>query len=64
LKVESLFVSVVFLGKRQFNYRLAPGEEAPTQMNVGEAMNRATGERDNRLGGGVVTGSRTKTAPR
>jgi hypothetical protein len=33
---------------------LAPGEEAPARLKVGEAMNRATGERDTRLGGGRV----------
>lgn len=33
---------------------LAPGEEAPAQLKVGEAMNRATGERNTRLGGGSV----------
>ena len=39
---------------------LAPGEEAPTQLKVGEAINRATGERNTRLGGGVVV---TPAAP-
>ena len=34
---------------------LAPGEEPASRMKVGEAMNRATGERDNRLGGGMIT---------
>jgi hypothetical protein len=34
---------------------LAPGEEKPAQLKVGEAMNRATGERNTRLGGGNVT---------
>lgn len=33
---------------------LAPGEDAPARLKVGETMNRATGERDTRLGGGVV----------
>lgn len=33
---------------------LAPGEEAPSRLKVGEAVNRATGERTTRLGGGVV----------
>lgn len=44
--------------------RLAPGEETPAELKVGEAMNRATGERDTRLGsGGVVVtpGERTKS---
>ena len=39
---------------------LAPGEEAPARLKVGETMNRATGERNTRLGGGVVV---TPTAP-
>jgi hypothetical protein len=34
--------------------QLSPGEESPTQLKVGEAINRATGERNDRLGGGVV----------
>lgn len=33
---------------------IAPGDEAPTQLKVGEAVNRATGERESRLGGGVL----------
>ena len=33
---------------------LTPGEEAPARLKVGEAMNRATGERNTRLGGGSV----------
>ncbi len=39
---------------------LAPGDETPAQLKVGEAMNRATGERDTRLGGGTVV---TPAAP-
>ena len=39
---------------------LAPGEEAAAQLKVGEAINRATGERNTRLGGGsVVTPSKS-----
>ncbi|MDO9448993.1 MAG: hypothetical protein Q7J21_00800 [Rugosibacter sp.] len=34
--------------------QLSPGEESPTQLKVGEAINRATGERNDRLGGGMV----------
>lgn len=34
--------------------QLSPGEESPTQLKVGEAINRATGERNDRLGGGIV----------
>ncbi|MCX7156469.1 MAG: hypothetical protein NTW45_08515 [Rhodocyclales bacterium] len=33
---------------------LAPGEEAPAQLKVGETINRATGERNTRLGSGTV----------
>jgi hypothetical protein len=57
-------VSATVSAKTPGSAMLAPGEEAPSQLKVGEAMNRATGERDNRLGGGVVAGSRTKPAPR
>lgn len=39
---------------------LAPGEEAPAQLKVGETINRATGERNTRLGGGSVV---TPAAP-
>lgn len=39
---------------------LAPGDEAPAQLKVGETINRATGERNTRLGGGVVV---TPAAP-
>lgn len=34
---------------------IAPGEDTPAQLKVGEAVNRATGERNTRLGGGQVT---------
>ena len=43
---------------------LAPGEEAPTQLKVGEAINRATGERNTRLGGGVVVTPSDRPKPR
>ena len=33
---------------------LAPGEEVAAELKVGETMNRATGERNTRLGGGKV----------
>lgn len=44
---------------------IAPGEDTPAQLKVGEAVNRATGERNTRLGGGqVATSSAAKrTAP-
>lgn len=34
--------------------QLAPGNEAPTRLKVGESVNRATGEHIDRLGGGAV----------
>jgi hypothetical protein len=39
---------------------LAPGQEAPAQLKVGETINRATGERNTRLGSGAVV---TPTTP-
>lgn len=39
---------------------LSSGEDKPTRLKVGEAMNRATGERNDRLGGGVVIPPRDK----
>lgn len=47
-------VSAVVSPKNPGSALLAPGEEAPAQLKVGETMNRATGERNTRLGGGVV----------
>lgn len=42
---------------------IAPGEDTPAQLKVGEAVNRATGEKNTRLGGGQLatpaSGSRT-----
>lgn len=52
-------VDVRLSPKNPGHAQLAPGEESPTQLKVGEAINRATGERNDRLGGGVV-----KTPPR
>ena len=43
---------------------LAPGEEAPAQLKVGEAINRATGERNTRLGGGTVVTPGDRGKPR
>jgi hypothetical protein len=48
-------VSAVISPKTPGSALLAPGEEAPAQLKVGEAMNRATGERNTRLGNGSVT---------
>jgi hypothetical protein len=36
------------------NAQIRSGDEAATRLNVGEAINRSTGERDTRLGGGSV----------
>lgn len=47
-------VSAVISPKTPGSAVLAPGEEAPAKLKVGEAMNRATGERNTRLGGGGV----------
>lgn len=47
-------VSAVISPKNPGGALLQPGEEAPARMKVGEAINRATGERNTRLGGGVV----------
>lgn len=47
-------VSAVVSPKTPGSAMLAPGEEAPAQLKVGETINRVTGERDTRLGGGVV----------
>jgi len=43
---------------------LAPGEEAPAKLKVGETINRATGERNTRLGGGVVVTPTDRNKPR
>ena len=43
---------------------LAPGEEAPARLKVGETINRATGERNTRLGGGKVVTPATPAAGR
>ena len=47
-------VNAVISPKSPGSATLAPGEEAPAQLKVGEAMNRATGERNTRLGNGSV----------
>lgn len=40
--------------RRPGSASLAPGDEAPSQLKVGESINRSTGERDTRLGGGIA----------
>lgn len=47
-------VNVRLTPKDPGHAQLAPGQETPTRIKVGEAINRATGERNDRLGGGVV----------
>lgn len=55
-------VSAAVSAKTPGSALLAPGEETPSRLKVGETMNRATGERNTRLGGGVVVtpGDRSK----
>ena len=53
-------VNAVVSPKTPGSALLAPGEETPAQLKVGETINRATGERNTRLGGGVVV---TPAAP-
>jgi len=47
-------VAVKLSPKAPGRAQLRPGEEAPTELKVGESINRATGERETRLGGGVI----------
>lgn len=47
-------VSAVVSPKTPGSAVLAPGEETPAQVKVGETINRATGKRDTRLGDGSV----------
>lgn len=53
-------VDVHLTAKDPGRAQLAPGEESPTQLKVGEAINRATGERNDRLGGGTVVAPATR----
>jgi hypothetical protein len=48
-------VKVVITPRNPGRALIAPGEDKPEQLKVGEAINRTTGERNNRLGGGAVT---------
>ena len=57
-------VSATISPKTPGSALLTPGEEAPAQLKVGEAMNRATGERNTRLGSGVVVTSTTPAPKR
>lgn len=56
-------VNVFLSRKTPGRAEIAPGDEAPTAMKVGEVINRATGERDNRLGDGSVTTHDTRAKP-
>lgn len=47
-------VSAIVSARTPGSALLAPGEEAPAQLRVGETVNRATGKRNTRLGGGAV----------
>jgi hypothetical protein len=55
-------VSATITAKNPGSAVLAAGEETPARLSVGESMNRATGQRDNRLGGGVVVAPRQQSA--
>ena len=57
-------VSAVISPKTPGSALLAPGEETPAQLKVGEAMNRATGERNTRLGSGSVVTPGDRNKPR
>ena len=57
-------VSAVVSPKNAGSALLAPGEEAPAQLKVGETINRATGERNTRLGGGAVVTPGERNKPR
>ncbi|MBK9521783.1 MAG: hypothetical protein IPO13_09295 [Rhodocyclaceae bacterium] len=48
-------VTVFLSPKKPGSAQIAPGDEAPVSMKVGETINRATGERNTRLGDGTVT---------
>ena len=48
-------VSAVVSPRTPGSALLSPGEETPAQLKVGETINRATGVRNTRLGGGSVT---------
>lgn len=47
-------VNVLLSPKTPGKAQIAPGDESPTALKVGETINRATGERNNRLGNGIV----------
>ncbi len=39
---------------------LTPGDDSPTALKVGEVINRATGDRNDRLGGGTIRPGKTE----
>lgn len=57
-------VSALVSPKAPGSALLTPGEETPARLKVGETMNRATGERTTRLGGGVVVTPGDRKKPR
>jgi hypothetical protein len=57
-------VSAVVSPRKPGSALLAPGDEKPEQLKVGEAVNRATGERNTRLGNGVVLTPGDRVKPR
>ncbi|MDP1609805.1 MAG: hypothetical protein Q8M11_02005 [Sulfuritalea sp.] len=57
-------VSAVTSPKAPGSALLSPGDEAPSRLNVGETINRTTGERNTRLGGGAVVTHGKRNQPR
>ncbi len=47
-------VTVKLSSKSPGSAQIAPGDDTPTQLKVGESINRATGEHNTRLGSGLV----------
>ena len=47
-------IAAVPNAKNPANVRLTPGEDTGVDLRVGEAINRGTGERSDRLGGGTI----------
>jgi hypothetical protein len=47
-------ITVRLTPKNPGHAQITPAEEPPSQLKVGETINRATRERNDRLGGGIV----------
>lgn len=53
-EIQRSGVNVQLLPSKPGSALIAPGDEPATRLKVGEIVNRATGERDTRLGSGTV----------